>query len=114
VIELSARHWQLSRSGRLAPQVYVLDDDIDPADDTDLIWALATRVHPDHRAEPWLGPINPLMTSYTPTEHAAHTGPVVVQTPFYRQMGTDDCRTVPSPRRPPPDIRDRVLAHWNG
>jgi UbiD family decarboxylase len=105
---------QLSRSGRHAPQAYVLDDDIDPADDTDLIWALATRVHPDHRAEPWLGPINPLMTSYTPTEHASHMGPVVVHDALLPAGGHGRLPHSSFAQAYPRDIQDRVLAHWNG
>jgi 3-polyprenyl-4-hydroxybenzoate decarboxylase len=105
---------QLSRSGRHAPQAYVLDDDIDPADDTDLIWALATRVHPDHRAEPWLGPINPLMTSYTPTEHASHMGPVVVHDALLPAGGHGRLPHSSFAQAYPRQIQDRVLAHWNG
>ena len=48
-----------TRTGRLHARVFVLDDDIDPADDTDLTWALATRIHPTDRAETWNGPIRP-------------------------------------------------------
>lgn len=48
-----------TRVGRLSPVVYVLDDDVDPANDSDLLWALATRVHPSLRQEQWHGPIMP-------------------------------------------------------
>jgi len=102
---------QSSRSGRHAPQSYVLDDDIDPAVDTDLIWALATRIHPHHRAEPWLGPINPLMTSFTPTEHASRSGPVVVHDGLLPAYGDGRLPHSSFAQAYPPDIQKRALMH---
>ncbi len=38
-----------SRGGSYIPKVIVMDDDIDPSDIKQLVWALATRHHPDNR-----------------------------------------------------------------
>jgi len=103
---------QSSRSGRHAPQTFVLDDDFDPADDTDLTWALATRVHPYQRAEPWLGPINPLMTPFTPTELAAGCGPVVVHDALLPAEGDGRLPHSSFTQAYPAEVRDRVLIHW--
>lgn len=38
-----------SRGGSYIPKVIVMDDDIDPSDINQLVWAIATRHHPDKR-----------------------------------------------------------------
>lgn len=103
---------QSCRSGRVASATFVLDDDIDPANDTDLIWALATRVHPLYRREPWLGRINPLITSFTPTEHAAGIGPTVVHDGLLPEYGHGRLPHSSFAQAYPADVRERVLAHW--
>ena len=67
-----------SRSGRKVSHVFVLDDDIDPANDRDLLWGLATRVHPVDRKEVRPGRIHPIMLCYTDEERHGKHGPLVV------------------------------------
>jgi 4-hydroxy-3-polyprenylbenzoate decarboxylase len=98
---------------RILPvSVFVLDDDIDPSNEADLSWALATRIHPHYDAEPWFRTILPLMNSYSDREKALAHGPMVVH---------DGLQPAPGAGRPvhssfaqayPPEIRQRVLAHW--
>src|SRR5689334_19372096 len=76
-----------SRVGRLTSNVFVLDDDIDPADDNDLLWALATRVHPAHRSEAWDGLVHPLLCCFTAEEREAMRGPVVVHDALQPAVG---------------------------
>ena len=38
-----------SKGGSYIPKVLVVDDDVDPGDIKQLVWALATRHHPDRR-----------------------------------------------------------------
>lgn len=52
------------------PKVYLLDDDFDASDPAQLMWALATRVHPVHRHIVREGPILSLLTCYMPEELA--------------------------------------------
>ncbi|SER36296.1 4-hydroxy-3-polyprenylbenzoate decarboxylase [Lentzea xinjiangensis] len=66
-------------SGRIAAEVFVVDDDIDPANDRDVMWALGTRFHPSGRREEWHGPILPLLASYSNEERQRGSGPVVVR-----------------------------------
>ncbi|WP_051852482.1 bagremycin/ferroverdin biosynthesis UbiD family decarboxylase BagN/FevL [Streptomyces aureocirculatus] len=102
-----------SHSGRATAATFVLDDDIDPADDTDLLWALATRIHPLEKAEAWPGFVHPLLNCYTPQERAAQYGPIVFH---------DGLQPVPDGSRLPhcsfaqayPEhVRRLVLDHWD-
>ncbi|MGW2187714.1 UbiD family decarboxylase [Streptomyces sp. NPDC001667] len=102
-----------TRAGRLTSNVFVLDDDIDPANDDDLLWALATRVHPLHRSEAWDGRIHPLLGCFTAEERETRRGPVVVHDAL--QPAVDDGRLPHSSfaEAYPDDVRERVLAHWD-
>lgn len=68
-----------TKFGHCLPQVFLLDDDIDPADEHVLTWALATRVHPVDRKVCFEGgPILPLLACYTEEERHAAQGTKVV------------------------------------
>ncbi|MFG2722061.1 UbiD family decarboxylase [Streptomyces sp. NPDC048416] len=103
----------VTRTGRLHAQVFVLDDDIDPADDTDLLWALATRIHPTDRAEAWTGLIHPLMNCYHDSERAAMTGPVVLHDGLQPAPGQGRMPHSSFAEAYPAPIRQRVLDHWD-
>ena len=61
-----------NRVGHMCPVTYVLDDDIDPSNTSDVLWALGTRIHPNLRQEHWPVPILPWYQCYTEDErHAA-------------------------------------------
>ncbi|MFI2189898.1 UbiD family decarboxylase [Streptomyces sioyaensis] len=102
-----------TRSGRMAPTIFVLDDDIDPANDHDLLWAVATRIHAPHRAEPWFGPIQPLMMSHTDIERHIGHGSVVVHDGLHAAPGAGRMPHSSFAQAYPADIRQRVLAHWD-
>ncbi|MGN5382127.1 UbiD family decarboxylase [Streptomyces lasalocidi] len=101
-----------SRAGRVTSNVFVLDDDIDPADDDDLLWALATRVHPVRRAEAWDGRIHPLLGCYTPEEKEARRGPVVVHNALQPAPGSGRLPHSSFAQAYPAEVRRKVLAHW--
>ncbi|MFE4628376.1 UbiD family decarboxylase [Streptomyces mirabilis] len=101
-----------THSGRLAPEVFVLDDDIDPADDADLLWAVGTRIHPTERREVWPGPILPLVASYTDEERAQGRGPVVVHDGLQPPVGGGRQSQSSFAQAYPPHIRERVLAAY--
>lgn len=102
-----------ARAGRLSSQVFVLDDDIDPADDTDLLWALATRIHPTQRAETWTGFIHPLLGCYTDSERASMNGPVVVYDGLQPAPGEGRLPQSSFAHAYPEHIRQLVLDHWD-
>lgn len=101
-----------THSGRLASQVFVLDDDIDPSDESDLMWALATRVHPSLRREEWLGPILPLVACYTPEERQRGQGPVVVHDALQAPVGAGRQAQSSFAQAYPAEVRARVLAAY--
>jgi UbiD family decarboxylase len=99
-----------SRVGRMSPTVFVLDDDIDPANLSDVLWALGTRVHPSGRQEQWTGTILPWYMCYTEEErHKAH-GSVVLHDGLLPPPEDDRVRTAIFDNLFPADLRSRVLA----
>lgn len=105
---IGMRIWQ-AKFGLLCPKVFVLDDDIDPTDSADYIWAIATRNPTFGRRYESEGAIFPLLPCYTEEERKAHRG---VRVAF-------DCLfpAGPRPRHAsfagayPVDVRERVLDH---
>ena len=45
-----------NRVGHMCPVTYVLDDDIDPSNTSDVLWALGTRIHPESAPRALAGP----------------------------------------------------------
>ncbi|MGP3966764.1 bagremycin/ferroverdin biosynthesis UbiD family decarboxylase BagN/FevL [Streptomyces sp. 6N223] len=102
-----------SHSGRATAATFVLDDDINPADDTDLLWALATRIHPLDRAEAWRGFVHPLLNCYTEEERATQTGPIVFHDGLLPAPGKNRVPHSSFAQAYPAGIRRRVLDHWD-
>jgi 4-hydroxy-3-polyprenylbenzoate decarboxylase len=99
-----------SRVGRMSPTVFVLDDDIDPANLSDVLWALGTRIHPSGRQEQWTGTILPWYMCYTEEErHKAH-GSVVLHDGLLPPPEDDRVRTATFDSLFPADLRSRVIA----
>lgn len=101
-----------SRSGRRVAKTFVLDDDIDPANDNDLLWALPTRVHPLHRYEALPGEIFPLAACYTAQEQHSRQGTIVVHDALLPAPGEGRSPHSSFTQAYPPQIQQRVLAHW--
>jgi 4-hydroxy-3-polyprenylbenzoate decarboxylase len=99
-----------TRVGRLSPVTYVLDDDIDPSDDADLLWAVGTRIHPQHRQEFWEGPVMAWYPCYLEEElHAGH-GATVVHDGLLPAPGEGRVPPATFAAVYPPEVRERVLA----
>jgi 4-hydroxy-3-polyprenylbenzoate decarboxylase len=99
-----------SRAGRLCPVTYVLDDDIDPSNNSDVLWALGTRIHPALRQDSWPGPIMPWYPCYTEEElHSGH-GPTVIHDGLLPPVGGGRVPPATFEGVYPPDLRARVLA----
>ena len=101
-----------SRFGNSLGRIFVLDDDIDPTDMKDVLWAIPTRCHPTERQYMEVGTVLPLLTCYSQHERAAARGPKIV----------NDC-LLPEPGKRyrvssfegvyPESVRKRVLEYWN-
>ena len=99
-----------SRVGRMCPVSYVLDDDIDPSNTSDVLWALGTRVHPNLRQEHWPVPILPWYLCYTEHERHNGRGAIVVHDGLLPPVGDGRVRPATFDTLYPPEIRERVLA----
>ncbi|MDH6630308.1 UbiD family decarboxylase [Streptomyces sp. LBL] len=95
------------------PRLVVLDDDVDTSNVAELMWALATRVHPTKRRILQTAPILPLLACYTLEErHAASAEHVTYDALF---PAIDEGREPRASFRYnyPAEIQERVIAHWN-
>ena len=99
-----------SRVGHMCPVTYVLDDDIDPSNISDVLWALGTRIHPNLRQEHWPVPILPWYQCYTEQERHTGQGPIVVHDGLLPPVGDGRARPATFDNLYPQGIRDRVLA----
>jgi UbiD family decarboxylase len=99
-----------NRVGHMCPVSYVLDDDIDPSNTSDVLWALGTRVHPNLRQEHWPVPILPWYQCYTEDERHNGRGPIVVHDGLLPPVGDGRARPATFDTLYPPEIRERVLA----
>ncbi|MFB7596362.1 UbiD family decarboxylase [Streptomyces sp. NPDC056160] len=102
-----------SHAGWLVPKVIVVDDDIDVTDIRQLVWALATRGHPDtgHHTFPE-APGIPMVPYLTPEEAGAARGGKSVTDCLLPDTfrGTTASFRTSYPR----DLREHVLANWTG
>ena len=94
-----------NRVGHMCPVTYVFDDDIDPSNISDVLWALGTRIHPNLRQEHWQVPILPWYQCYTEEERHGGRGPDrhprrVTRRPRRRRSAPRHLRQ-PLPRRTP-------------
>ena len=100
-----------NRVGHMCPVTYVLDDDIDPTNMSDALWALGTRIHPNLRQEHWPVPILPWYQCYTEEERHSGCGPIVVHDGLLPPVGDGRAHPATFDTLYPPQIRERVLAH---
>jgi UbiD family decarboxylase len=100
----------INRVGHMCPMSYVLDDDIDPSNTSDVLWALGTRIHPNLRQEHWPVPILPWYQCYTADERHSGRGPIVLHDGLLPPVGDGRARPATFDTLYPPEIRERVLA----
>jgi UbiD family decarboxylase len=99
-----------SRVGHMCPVTYVLDDDIDPSNTSDVLWALGTRIHPNLRQERWEVPILPWYQCYTEDERHHGRGSIVVHDGLLPPVGDGSSHAATFDTLYPPEIRERVIA----
>ncbi|MEZ0050356.1 UbiD family decarboxylase [Mycobacterium sp. MAA66] len=99
-----------NRVGHMCPVTYVLDDDIDPTDTSDVLWALGTRIHPDQRQEHWEVPILPWYQCYTEDERHSGRGPIVVHDGLLLALEDGHGRQAKFDTLYPKELRERIRA----
>jgi 4-hydroxy-3-polyprenylbenzoate decarboxylase len=104
-----------SRSGSFIPKILLLDDDVDPGNVEELVWAFATRNHPQRGQILFPNePILPLVAFLGADERKAARGTKVV----YNCLSAGEGRPEEAPRRSsfrflwPGHIQDRVVQNW--
>jgi UbiD family decarboxylase len=104
-----------SRSGSFMPKILLMANDVDPSNLEELVWAFATRNHPEKghyvfRNEPVL----PLVAFLDPEERKTARGTKVI----YNCLPAADLPADQAPRRSsfrflwPRAIQDKVVANW--
>jgi UbiD family decarboxylase len=104
-----------SRTGFFIPKILLLEDDIDPTNLDELVWAFATRNHPQRgqvlfQNESML----PLVAFLGSEERKNARGTKVI----YNCLPAEDCAAEQAPRRSsfrflwPQEIQDRVIKNW--
>ena len=99
-----------NRVGRMCPVTYVFDDDIDPSNISDVLWALGTRIHPNLRQEQWPVTILPWYPCYTAQERHNARGSIVVHDGLLPPPAIERARAATFDNLYPPEIRARVIA----
>jgi UbiD family decarboxylase len=97
----------------ISPRIFVLDDDIDPTDLSELSWAMATRVHPTRRHVVFEDQfIVPVTQGYTREEYAAGRGAKVVYDGLQPPVGGGRLLHSSFAQAYPADVRKRVIENW--
>jgi 4-hydroxy-3-polyprenylbenzoate decarboxylase len=104
-----------SRSGSFIPKIILLEDDVDATDLEEVVWAYATRCHPErgHFLFPDQ-PVLPLVAYLSPDERRRARCTKVI----CNGLPPDDLPAEEAPRRSsfrhlwPPEVQERVLRNW--
>jgi UbiD family decarboxylase len=101
-----------SRAGSLIPKIFLVDNDIDPSNLDELVWAVATRCHPERGAVLFPGePVLPLVGFLSREEQRQRRTTKAI----YNCLRPDDGQL---PKRSsfrhawPLEIQQRVIASW--
>ncbi|WP_210271408.1 UbiD family decarboxylase [Rhizobium sp. RM] len=95
------------------PKIYLVDDDIDPTKLSDVVWAIATRVHPSRRQVVFSDArVVSLAHCYEDDEYESGKGPKIVFDTLQPAIGKGRLRHASFDQAYPEDVRKRVLANW--
>jgi 4-hydroxy-3-polyprenylbenzoate decarboxylase len=104
-----------SRAGSFIPKIILLEDDVDPANLGELVWAFATRNHPGRGVFLFPDePVLPLVAFLDGDERRAGRGTKAI----YNCLTPDDGPAEKRPRRSsfrhlwPREIQTRVIENW--
>jgi 4-hydroxy-3-polyprenylbenzoate decarboxylase len=104
-----------SRSGSFVPKVILLEDDIDAGNLDEVVWAFATRCHPERDQVLFPGEaVLPLVAFLRPEERQQARGTKVI----YNCLPPDDLAEDQRPRRSsfrhlwPREIQEKVIRNW--
>ncbi|AIA06623.1 UbiD family decarboxylase [Streptomyces noursei] len=96
----------------LVPRIFVLDDDVDASDIGELMWALATRVHPTERRIVRTGKILSLLSCYTFDQRHAWTGDKVTYDALLPAVEEGREPRSSFSHLFPKEVQQKVLQNW--
>lgn len=101
-----------TKYGPNCPMIYVMDDDIDPTNYKDVLWGMATRVHPTrHRVESF-GEILPLLNCYDTDECHDHHAIRVAHDCLQPALGDGRLNHSSFAGAYPEELQKKVIANW--
>ncbi|BAQ66587.1 UbiD family decarboxylase [Geminocystis sp. NIES-3709] len=98
--------------GHCMEVIYVLDDDIDPTNIKDVLWAIPTRCHPVNRQIVKEGSILPLLTCYSHAERENCRGSKVVHDGLLPEPDKGRTKTSSFDFAYPDEVRQKVMIKW--
>jgi 4-hydroxy-3-polyprenylbenzoate decarboxylase len=104
-----------SRAGTLIPKIILLDDDVDPANLDEVVWALATRCHPERGPALFPNePVLPLVGYLSAAERRERRSSKVIYNCLLPDGRTGERRPKRSSFRYawPTEVRERVVKNW--
>ncbi|UMB69749.1 UbiD family decarboxylase [Mycobacterium paraterrae] len=108
-------HVMGTKPGMVAPRILVVEDDVDPTDDGDVLWALSTRVHPvDDTIFIHDQVAVPLIVYLTSTEKRSMSAAKAILVGLHRDEWTEQDRPVKADfwHNFPAELRHKVLGKW--
>ncbi|MFI5776853.1 UbiD family decarboxylase [Nocardia sp. NPDC051570] len=109
IVEICKNEPSVEHAGRWFSRLMLIDQDIDPTDMRDLMWAWATRCHTSYGSTVLDMPISILSPVFTDAERFSQRGPVQVLDCLLR----DGLSSTAFAENFPADLQRRVLAEWD-
>jgi UbiD family decarboxylase len=110
-----ATHVMGTKAGQIAPRVLVVEDDVDPTSEGEVLWAILTRVHPgeDVILVDELTAV-PLIVYLNKHEKSAMSASKAILIGLHRDEWTDVDRPIKADfaNNFPPDLQQKVLDKW--
>lgn len=104
-----------TKAGQIAPRVLVVEDDVDPTSEGEVLWAILTRVHPgeDVILVDELTAV-PLIVYLNKHEKSAMSASKAILIGLHRDEWTDVDRPIKADfaNNFPPDLQQKVLDKW--
>jgi len=112
--EIGALVFERSKYGAVIPKILVVNDDVDPTNTAELVWAFATRCHPVHGEIAFdREATSPLVAFLEASEkHTGRTTKVVYNCLPPEEWGDRLPRRCSFAHNYPPALQARVLANW--
>jgi UbiD family decarboxylase len=105
-----------TKAGATVPKIILVDNDIDPSEVNQVVWAFATRCHPEFGVKLYKNvDAPPLIAFLTPHEKQGGIGPKVIYNCLAPYSWSDLKRPIPVRFNYcwPEEIQKKVLDNWN-